>query len=150
MADRAVLNQISEMVVDLALPANPPTTSASAPAITKSIGAKESENPLEPDEDVASPFSRVNSVGTALPASTDDPECGRAAFDRDDDNVNDSDTASSESASAAGDSLEDTDSKGRLRATEGTPFSGVGRDERLGEADSERETASEGESIRCD
>lgn len=150
IADRAVLNQIADMVVDLAVPITPPTTSTSAPAISAGIDAEEGQSPLEPHVDVASPVGVVTTEGTAPLASKDDPENGRAAIDRDNDNVNDSDAAiSSLSGSAADDSPEDADSKPRLRVDGERPSSSVEGSEALDEADSGEERADEGGSIRC-
>lgn len=140
VADRAVLNQIADMVVDLAVPATPPTTSTSAPVITGNIDAEEDENPLEPDADIALPLGKVNAVGSAAPVSKHDPENGKAAIGRDTDNVNGSDTACYVSSSAADDSPGHADSKPCLED----------RSEGLDEATSGRERVLQGESDRCD
>lgn len=152
VADRAVLEQIADMVVDLAVPANPPTTtSASAAAITVCIGAEEDKNPLEPDAGVTSPLDKETSAGTPPPPSKHGPENGRAAIGGDTVNVNGSDTASSVSASAAGDSAEDNDSERFLQPEGGLPSSSVDRTEGADESAVGGETANEeGESIRCD
>lgn len=142
VADRAVLNQIADMVVDLAVPATPPSTSVRAPAIDVNIDAKDDENYLEPDgEDTTSFLGEV---------SMHDPENGRAAIDRNTDNVNASDNASSVCASAAGDSPGYTDSKPCLQVNAVDPPSNVDRNEDLDEAASGGERASERERIRCD
>lgn len=140
------------MVVDLAVPATPPTIPAKAPATARNIAAEEGENPLEPDADGSSPLDEADSVGTAPAASKHHPEDGRgAAVDRDTDNLNGSSTGSSAAASAAGYSPEDTDSKPCLQGSGERPSSGVDQsEERLDEATSRGARASEGGSVRCD
>lgn len=139
------------MVVDLAVPATPPTTSASAPDITGSIiDAKEGDNLLELDAGATSPLDKESSAGTAPPVSKDGPENGRTPIDRDADNVNGSDIASSVSASAAGSSPEDMDGNPRLGVNVKPISSSIERSEGQDEAASGADTADEGESVRYD
>ena len=137
------------MVVDLAVPATPPIASASAQATSESIAAKEGDNPLESGVDTPTSIGEVYAVRTAPPFSKDDPGNGRAGIDRDNDITNGSDYPSSVSASAAGDSPENTDSKAHLRASQEGPSSSIDGSEALDEACSGGERANEGGRTRC-
>eukprot|EP00903_Cladosiphon_okamuranus_P019584 g18012.t1 len=148
IADRAVLNQITHVMVDRAIPTTTPIASASAPRVSPSIDAEECQSPLEPPVDASSPVGEVNTEGAAPAVREDDPEKGRAAIDRDNDGVHDSDTACSGSASDARDSPEDADGKPHLQVNGERASSNVDGSEALDEADSRGERASGGGIIR--
>lgn len=151
-ADRAVLNQIAHMMVDLAISSTttPPTNSTSGTTITGNTNAKDNENALEPDADATLPVDKETSVGTSPLASQRDPGKSSEAVHRDIDDVNGSAAASSAPSSAAGDSPEDIDRKPCLQPSGGRPSSSVDRSEGLDEAYSREEAAHERESVRCD
>eukprot|EP00752_Nemacystus_decipiens_P002249 g2131.t1 len=146
VADRAVLNKIADVMIDLAVPATSPTTLASASAITGSVDAKEGDNPLEPDADVTPPLEKEISEETAPPVGKDHHEDGRTSVDRDTLNINGSGAARSVSASVADDSPED--GQPCRQANREPPSSSIDRREGLDEATSGRDSADEGEGVR--